>query len=416
MTGIESGVTWADVDETESGTASLSPAPRGRVLLVTKTDFGTPSDGGTLRVSAIEHSLRSAGFAVDAVAVRSEDGKPHRNAGSSSRTVKGVNHWKAALRVAKAVVAVGSVSVARWYSPAAAARIADLLAANTYAAILIEYSQLLVYRKLFGNIPVVLDMHNVETELLGNYSSSAQFGLRRFLARHETTRMRALELRGGASVNAIVTVSEHDATTMRRAPGVADVVISPNGVADAAFGVVRAPAKYPTVVFIAHLGWRPNVDAAHWLVDVVWPAVRRQYPTARLRLVGRRPAKSILRFDGVEGISVHPDVPSTLPYLADAAVATAPLLAAGGTRLKILESMATGTPVVSTSLGALGLEHLAREGAMSIADKPELFADALVQFIESPKDPETIRQQVDSYRWERALQPLVDVINEKARL
>ena len=188
---------------------------------------------------------------------------------------------------------------------------------------------------------------------------------------------------------------------------------APNGVSESAFDVVRTTTATPAVVFIGHLGWRPNVDAAHWLVRSVWPAVTRRRPTAELQLIGRSPAKSLLKYDGIDGISVHPDVPSTLPYLGAAAVATAPLRAAGGTRLKILEAMATGTPVVATSLGALGLEHLVRRRAMAIADDPDDFAESLVRSIESRSDPEFVRQLVDPYRWRLALQPLVDVLTEE---
>ena len=73
--------------------------------------------------------------------------------------------------------------------------------------------------------------------------------------------------------------------------------------------------------------------------------------------------------------------------------------------------MATGTPVVATSLGAMGLEHLARDGAMVIADDPDDFAEAIIRFIESRSEPELVRREVDPYRWKLALQPLVDILD-----
>ena len=388
----------------------------GRVLLVTKTDFAAPRDGGTLRVSAIVSCLQAAGFSVDSVPIRSADGKRHRPNGqrTTRRSLANGDWWMAASRVATFTARVGSVSVARWYSPAAAERIASLFRHNRYAAVLIEYSQLLVYRSLFKKTPVILDMHNIEYELLANYTASAQSVWTRLLARYETSRVRRLELRARNLTDAIVTVSEHDADMIRLTSGGAVVVTAPNGVSESAFDVVRTTTENPAVVFIGHLGWQPNVDAAHWLVRSVWPAVNRSRPMAALQLIGQRPAKSLLNYDGIDGISVHPDVPSTLPFLGAAAVATAPLRAAGGTRLKILEAMATGTPVVATSLGAMGLEHLARGGAMVIADDPDDFAEALMRFIESRSDPELVRQEVDPYRWSLALQPLVDVLMEKA--
>jgi len=380
-----------------------------RLLLVTKTDFTDPRDGGTLRVSAINNSLRAAGFAVDSVVVRSAGARNrHRNGPAD-------HPWTAALRVVLATARVGSLSVARWFSPRAIREITALLRANTYDAVLIEYSQLLIYRGLFGMRPVVLDMHNVEHELLQNYAASARSPWRRFVARYEASRVRRLEQRSRCLADAVVTVSRHDADCVRRTPGEAVVTTASNGVRDAAFAVDRRESASPTVVFIGHLGWQPNVDAAHWLVQEVWPIVRRARPDAKLQLIGRQPARSLARYDGDDGVSVHPDVPSTLEYLGAARVATAPLLAAGGTRLKILEAMASGTPVVSTALGALGLEHLASGDAMVIADSPRQFADALVRFVSSVSDPASVRRHVESYRWEHALSSLVDVIDEHAR-
>jgi glycosyltransferase involved in cell wall biosynthesis len=386
-----------------------------RVILVTKTDFAVPRDGGTLRVSAIVSALEAAGFTVDAVSVRSSEGKRHRDGRRTTRrSLASRSWWTAAIKVAASITRIGSVSVARWYSPSAAQHVAELVGRHDYDAALIEYSQLLSYRGLFAELPVILDMHNVEHELLANYTTSAATTWRKVLARYETARVRRLELRAGRMTDAIVTVSAHDADMIRPASAGAAVVVAPNGVSEAAFEVAHSTIGSRPVVFIGNLGWQPNVDAAHWLVRHVWPTVRRRRPMAVLSLIGKGPAKSLLEYEGVDGITVHADVPSTLPYLSAAAVATAPLLAAGGTRLKILEAMATGTPVVATSLGAMGLDHLACETAMAITDEPGDFAEALIRFIDTGSDPIAVREQVRSYRWSEALRPLVEAIAQSA--
>lgn len=413
MTTLDSIVGSESAMEPTPAPTTPSESGRGRVLLVTKTDFDTPSDGGTLRVSAIAQCLRAARFDVDAVSIRRSDGRRAARGTASAPTGLSMRGVFAAVRVALAVARVGSISVARWYSPTAAASITDLMRQNEYSAVLIEHSQLLVYRSLFNDVLVALDMHNVESELLTNYARSTQSRWRKALARYESHRVRGLELRARQLVDTVVTVSGHDAEIMRNASGDAPVVTAPNGVSDAAFGVTKTSSDLPTVVFVAHLGWKPNVDAAHWLIDAVWPTVRRRRPDARLRLIGRSPAKSLAKYDGLDGVTIHPDVPSTFPYLSEAMVATAPLRAAGGTRLKILESMATGTPVVSTSMGAMGLEHLASGEGLAIADTPHDFAEALLQRLAVPIQPETVRREVVRYRWTQALEPLVDVVRER---
>ena len=206
---------------------------RGRVLLVTKTNFANPRDGGTLRVSAIVSRLQAAGFIVDSVAICSADGKRHRcGHGTTRSSLANRDWWMAASRVAASTARVGSLSIARWYSSAAAERILSLVSRERYAAVLIEYSQLLVYRSLFTKTPVILDMHNIEYELLANYTASAQSLWTRLLARYEASRVRRLELRARNLTDAIVTVSERDADMMRLTSGSAVVVTAPNGVSN----------------------------------------------------------------------------------------------------------------------------------------------------------------------------------------
>jgi glycosyltransferase involved in cell wall biosynthesis len=390
-----------------------------RVLLITKTDFSVPRDGGTMRVSAIVDALCDAGFVVDSIAVRSAEGKlqPSTLRTRPSCLVAPI-WWSAVGRAGTSTMRTASLSVARWFSTAVADQISRLIREQAYAAVVIEFSQLLIYRGLFDGIPVILDMHNIEHEILQNYADSANSKRAKMLAAYEAIRVRKLERRALDMVDAVVAVSDRDAElikTIAKRRGDAIVLTAPNGVADDAFDVVSVLTELPTIVFIANLGWRPNIDAVHWLVQHVWPLVRQKCPSAVLQLVGRQPAKEILEYGRVDGVSVHPDVPSTFPYLARAAVATAPLQAAGGTRLKIIEAMATGTSVVATSLGAMGLDSLVECGSMVIADNPDEFAAALVGYIETPRDAERARSGVEPYRWRNALQPLVELVDD-ARL
>jgi polysaccharide biosynthesis protein PslH len=388
-----------------------------RVLLITKTDFSVPHDGGTMRVVAIVNALQNAGFVVDSVAVRSPEGKRQPGTFLTRPTRLVVPRWWSAVgKVGASTLRTASLSVARWFSTAVAEQISRLVREHTYSAVVIEFSQLLIYRGLFDDIPVILDMHNIEHEMLENYAASAKSKSAKWLAAYEAVHVRQLERRALDLADVVVTVSDRDARLIKvAAGGDAIVVTAPNGVTDEAFDVVPVPTAPPAVVFIAHLGWRPNIDAVHWFVLHVWPLVRLRCPAAVLQLVGRQPAREVLEYDGLDGVSVHPDVPSTFPYLARAAVATAPLQAAGGTRLKIIEAMATGTPVVATALGALGLEGLADNGSMAIVDDPEEFAAAVARYIQEPHDPQQARRDVEPYRWRNSLRPLVRLVDD-ARL
>lgn len=380
---------------------------RGRAILVTKTDPADPRDGGTLRVAAVIAALEQSGWTVDVVHARTSSGRRRHDL----PPVRGRRALHASAKVLLAGTTAASVSIARWIDPRVAAEVARLRTAHHYDLGVVEFSQLLVYRPLLDGLPLLLDMHNLEAELLDNYAASAESFMRRAAARWEAGRLRKVE--GAVSlggVDAVVTVSDRERDQMRALLDDDVVATAPNGVSDAAFEVVKRLQHPPVIVFIAHLGWQPNVDAVRWLVEKAWPIVHAGRPELELHLIGRSPAPSVRALDGIDGIRVIPDVPSTLPHLAAATVATAPLQAAGGTRLKILEALATGTPVVATPLGAMGLEHLAGSG-LDIEERPEAFAAALLRLADHEADSATIRAALEPYRWNEALQPLLGAAN-----
>jgi glycosyltransferase involved in cell wall biosynthesis len=374
------------------------PAAGRRILLLTKTDYRDPRDGGSLRVAALVHELTEAGFVVDAHTVRGGPRAPGRWSPGAVRAL---------LRVLVRFLRGRSVSALTWFSPRVVREVHRDLSEHRYDLTIVAFTQLLGYLAITPR-PVLVDMHNVESELMANYAGSAASWPKRLAARYEASALRSLESRLTRGVEAVATVSGRDADLLRdlagSRPGTADVVVAPNGVGDAAFGTSGPRGR--TVVFVAHLGWRPNVDAAEWLGRQVWPRVQALDPGLVLQLVGRSPAASVRALQGPT-VEVHADVPSVLPYVTAARVATAPLLAAGGTRLKILEALACGTPVVATPLGALGLESL--EGAhLRLAGSAEDFARAVVEIAREDPDRAAVRAVVEPYRWHNALATLVD--------
>lgn len=147
--------------------------------------------------------------------------------------------------------------------------------------------------------------------------------------------------------------------------------------------VRRAERPRPVVLFVANFAVGLNVDAARWLCDRVWPSVRHAVPEAELWLVGHDPSVDLRARDGRDGVTIAGSVAEVKPYLAQAAVAVAPILVGGGTRLKILEAFAAGVPVVATAIGAEGIR--VRHGRdILIADAPAAFAQSCVELLQSP--------------------------------
>lgn len=213
-------------------------------------------------------------------------------------------------------------------------------------------------------------------------------------------------------VDWVVAVSEPDAQDLEALGTARPPVVAPNGVDTAFFhpeAVEPLPLGEPAFVFTGSMDYRPNVDAARWLAEAIWPVVRSALPEARLYLVGRRPSRAVRQLQEIPGIHVVGEVPDVRPYLAGATVYVAPLRAGGGTRLKILEAMAMGKAIVSTPMGCDGLPVV--DGKHVWLADGEAFAAAMIALVRDSSRRRALgeaarRLAVARYDWEQTLAPL----------
>lgn len=225
---------------------------------------------------------------------------------------------------------------------------------------------------------------NVETLIWERYRENEPDRTRRWYIGQQCRKFERFERRAFAEADRVVTVSPEDAALVRDRFKMPRVDVVDNGIDRAYFGAVAADRDPLTILFLGSLDWRPNQDALALMLDKIFPAVRAREPRARLDVVGRNPPASLARrASGFEGVSVFADVADVRPYLNRAAVMAVPLRIGGGSRLKILEALASGLPVVSTRVGAEGLclrhgEHLV------IADEPDAIASALLAALREP--------------------------------
>lgn len=275
--------------------------------------------------------------------------------------------------------------------------------------LVVAYGQLAPYASVVDAHHKVLDLHNIESALLSSYAASGR-GLTAIPAQLESRAIRRIER---AALGAYDTVSVVSDTDRARLPGGHPrVLVCPNGWSP---GSPLAASPEPVVAFVGLLGWAPNADAAVWLAEEVWPHVRRSMPEARLVLVGREPTAAV-RALARQDVAVTGTVPEVTPYLARARVAVAPLRAGGGSRLKILEALDAGRPVVATTIGAEGLESLVGRGIL-LADGAERFAETVVDLLRDPDRAASLGRQgnhavAERFSWDRTLAPLLDDVRE----
>jgi glycosyltransferase involved in cell wall biosynthesis len=192
---------------------------------------------------------------------------------------------------------------------------------------------------------------------------------------------------------AVIAVSQEDANLLHPLRGSRPLYVVPSGIFTADYASAYSiDLGEQALVFTGKMDYRPNIDAALWFAEHILPQVRAAAPDARFIIVGQQPGAAL------DALATQPDivltgrVPQVQPYLHGAAVYVAPLRMGSGTRLKLLEAMASGCAIVATSVAAAGLDEVTRS-SMIIADEPTAFAAAILSLLGDPARQQVIGAQ-----------------------
>lgn len=232
-------------------------------------------------------------------------------------------------------------------------------------------------------VPVVADAHNVEHDNLRRIARDTRSLFRKAFSLALAWRLRSEEVSCASRCDTILASSERDRDLFLTMAPKTPVTVVPNGVDLSAFiprGLERGPRS---LVFTGVMNYTPNDEAMRKFVRQCFPRLVASVPDVRLTIVGAYPSRAIRNLAS-DRIRVTGHVPDVRPFLERAEVFVAPLNSGGGTRLKILEAIAMGTPVVSTSIGCEGLRL--RDGEhMLVADSPESFVQAVLRLFRDPE-------------------------------
>jgi sugar transferase (PEP-CTERM/EpsH1 system associated) len=269
------------------------------------------------------------------------------------------------------------------YSPALAARVRRLLAERRFDLVQLEFGDAAPYYSLPPpTVPWVLDEHNLEYRVLERSWQQARSPLRRLFNRSEARKVREAELAACRRARAVLTTSHVDRAALApEVPGV-PIRVVPNGV-DTSFFIPGEEPEDPTaIVFTGSIDYHPNTDGVlHFCADIL-PRIHARAPDAVFTVVGKDPPASVRALAGPR-VVVTGEVPDVRPWMQRAAVFVVPLRVGGGTRLKILEALACGRAVVSTSLGCEGIDVTPGDDIL-VADTPADFAAAVLRCLRDP--------------------------------
>jgi polysaccharide biosynthesis protein PslH len=297
------------------------------------------------------------------------------------------------------------------FSKTILARWKQLLKTHSDALLHFDSIDLALYADSAKDFRKILNHHNCESAMTYRQAGNETNPVQKKYMQLQAAKLANAERSLCATVDVNTVVSQQDRELLQRLQPEGHYHIVENGVDIHYFVPVSTEAEPRSAIFTGWLGWGPNVSAMNFLVQKVWPQVKEKFPDARLYLAGKNPPEHVLRWPKEDSsITVHPNPKDMRPWLARAAVCVCPILEGGGTRLKILDAMAMGKPMVSTTIGCEGLRVTPGENIL-VADTPRNFAEGLVQLFEN----EELRRRMGAagrslvereYCWERIGQQL----------
>jgi glycosyltransferase involved in cell wall biosynthesis len=224
------------------------------------------------------------------------------------------------------------------------------------------------------DIPIVLRQHNAEYQIWDRLAKECKHPIKQIILRKLAKDIKRAEIEALQSVDAVIAITEEDKRVFQQMGCNAPIHVYGSGIDSEPYRAL--PPGPPHILY--HLGsmeWEPNRNGLHWFLDEVWPMIRKSHSSMKLHIAGKGMHK---HFSGQlpEGVINYGEVESSKSFISEAGICIVPIQSGSGLRIKIIEAMAAGRVVVSTSVGAQGLGMLSGEHFLS-ADSAKDFAQAI---------------------------------------
>lgn len=286
----------------------------------------------------------------------------------------------APLRLVRAFIGPNPITVLNYTSPRMMTALEELLHREPFDVIQVEGVHLFAYfrriRELAPRSVLISDWHNIESEILARYAETDSNPARRVYARHSANLLRRCERRLVPICDAHTVCSERERGLLLQYQPSARIEVIENGVDAGYYSETAGARPRRAVLFVGSMDYHANIDAALYFANEIWPIVRGRRPELEFIVVGSRPAPAIVALRDRPGITVTGTVDDIRPFYGGALTVVVPLRVGSGTRLKVLEAMAAGVPVIATTVGAEGLTVTSGENIL-IADSATNIANTV---------------------------------------
>ena len=377
-----------------------------------------PKRGGKIRPFNMIRHLSASGHQVTVCSLARSPEEAQEGKGIAPHcAVFEMGHVKEWVQVARMIVRLPlptPSSMGFFYSPELAEHVRGLLDSKTWDLIFVHCSSVAQYVEQVQNIPKILDFGDMDSQKWFEYANYKPFPLS-LGYRLEGAKMLAAEKRLARRFDLCTATTRTEWETLNGYQTGVDTDWFPNGVDADFFCPSNEPYDADTISFIGRMDYYPNQECMARFCQQTWPLLKSRHPSMKLLIVGADPSPTMRQLGELPGITVTGSVPDVRPFIRNSALMVAPLNIARGTQNKILEAMAMGVPVVTSTIAAGGVDAES-ETHFLVADTPQACAQAIMRIVGSPAERNRLavagRQRMLSHHaWPRSMERLDSIVD-----
>lgn len=357
-------------------------------------------DGGCIAMNNITQGLLQAGHRVKVLTIftHKHDLNPELMPADylESTEIEGVfiDTKLNAVDAYSSIITSDSYNISRFFSTDFDIRLAKLLRKEDFDIIHLESLFMTPYVSTIRRLcttPIVLRSHNIEYVIWEKIAAGTRNPIRRFYLNYLTRKLKQYELSMLNGVSGIASISDEDRRRMLALGMKKPIRTIPFGINLADYPFESNAHSELALFHLGAMDWGPNLEGILWFLKSIWPRVHEKYPDLKLYLAGRNMSDEIklLNFPNVVVVG---EVEHAIQFMQSKAIMVVPLLSAGGIRVKIIEGLALGRAVISTTLGAEGLDCEDRKNIM-LADRPDEWLKAVDELMTNPALVESLGSQ-----------------------
>lgn len=258
---------------------------------------------------------------------------------------------------------------------------------------------------------IAIRAHNLEHQIWERHLAHEKNFIKKHYLRLQNNRLRRFELNAFSSADVIVTITDEDKKNIQKLAPQKVLYTCLTGINLGMYNFIEKPKEPDTLFHFASMDWMPNEEAVSWLTTQVWPEVLKQMPESRLILAGKNMPEKFRRLAG-NNITVTEHVESSAEFYSTYDIMLVPLWSGSGLRIKLVEGLAYGKAIITTSIGAEGIPYVNHKHLI-VADSPEAFREAVISLLKDPAKKQGLQHQARSlaethFDYKRIAQGLLD--------